>query len=216
MMQNFGIDFLISYLQNDIDDTTELINPLWRDIDKQVRSLNTKLQKLRAKFAELILEGELQETKMEKYKDKKSQLQEDISIYQIELNELKTKRSEIHRKISFKELPEEEKFKAVYNDRKQFVDTIKLIVYRAETALANTIKQYMAKPAEARTLIAQILKTDADFKVDNKKEILEINIHHLSTNRDNKALKKLCKKLNETRTHFPGTNLRLIYKLVSK
>ena len=215
-MQNFGIDFLISYLQNDIDDTTELINPLWRDIDKQVRSLNTKLQKLRAKFAELILEGELQETKMEKYKDKKSQLQEDISIYQIELNELKTKRSEIHRKISFKELPEEEKFKAVYNDRKQFVDTIKLIVYRAETALANTIKQYMAKPAEARTLIAQILKTDADFKVDNKKETLEINIHHLSTNRDNKALKKLCKKLNETRTHFPGTNLRLIYKLVSK
>jgi len=216
MMQNFGIDFLISYFNTDIDDTTELINPLWRDIDKQVRSLNTKLQKLRAKFAELILEGELQETKMEKYKDKKSQLQEDISIYQIELIELKTKRSEIHRKISFKELPEEEKFKAVYNDRKQFVDTIKLIAYRAETALANTIKQYMAKPAEARALMAQILKTDADFKVDSNKETLEINVHHLSTNRDNKALSKLCKELNETRTHFPGTNLRLIYKLVSK
>ena len=72
MMQNFGIDFLISYLHTDIDDTTELINPQWRDIDKQVRSLNTKLQKLRAKFAELILEGEIHETKMEKYKDKKS------------------------------------------------------------------------------------------------------------------------------------------------
>lgn len=216
MMQNFGIDFLISYFHNDIDDTTELINPQWRDIDKQVRSLNTKLQKLRAKFAELILEGELQETKMEKYKDKKSQLQEDISIFQIELNGLKTKRGKIHRKIPFCELPEEEKFKAVYNDRKQFVDTIKLIVYRAETALANTIKQYMAKPAEARALMAQIFKTDADFKVDNKKETLEVNVHHLATNRDNKALSKLCKELSDTQTHFPGTNLRLIYKLVSK
>jgi chromosome segregation ATPase len=216
MMQNFGIDFLISYFHTDIDDTTELVNPQWRDIDKQVRSLNTKLQKLRAKFAELILEGEIHETKMEKYKDKKSQLQEDISIFQIELNALKTKRREIHRKIPFSELPEEEKFKAVYNDRKQFVDTIKLIVYRAEIALVNTIKQYMAKPAEAHSLIAQILKTDADFKVDNKKKTLEINVHHLSTNRDNTALGKLCKELNETRTHFPGTNLRLIYKLVSK
>jgi chromosome segregation ATPase len=216
MMQNFGIDFLISYFHNDIDDTTELINPQWRDIDKQVRGLNTKLQKLRAKFAELILEGELQETKMEKYKDKKSQLQEDISIFQIELNGLKTKRGKIHRKIPFGELPEEEKFKAVYNNRKQFIDTIKLIVYRAETALANTIKQYMAKPAEARALMAQIFKTDADFKVDNKKDTLEINVHHLATNRDNKALSKLCKELIDTQTHFPGTNLRLIYKLVSK
>ena len=89
-------------------------------------------------------------------------------------------------------------------------------MYRAETALANTIKQYMAKPAEARALMAQIFKTDADFKVDNKKGTLEINVHHLSTNRDNKALGKLCKELNDTQTHFPGTNLRMIYKLVSK
>lgn len=28
MMENFGIDFLISYFQNEIDDTTELINPI--------------------------------------------------------------------------------------------------------------------------------------------------------------------------------------------
>ena len=215
MMENFGIDFLISYLQNDINDTTELINPSWREIDKKVRSLNTKLQKLRAKFGELIIEGDIQESKIKNYQNKKSQLQEDIIIYQIELNELKNKRSEIPKRIAFSELKEDEKFKAVYNERKHFVDTTKLITYRAETGLANTIKQYMAKPAEARALLQQIFKSDADFYVDNQNKTLEIRIHHLSTNRDSKALKKLCQFLNQTETIFPNTDLRLVYKLVS-
>lgn len=215
MMENFGIDFLISYFQNGIDDTTELINPIWRAIDKKVRSLNTKLQKLQAKFGELIIVGDIQETEIRDYQKKKSQLQEDVNIYQIELNELKNKRSEISKRITFSELEENEKFKAVYNERKHFIDTIKLIAYRAETALANTIKQYMTKPAEARTLMNQIFKSDADFYVDSQNNTLQIRIHHLSTNRDSRALAKLCKDLNDTETIFPNTNLRLIYKLIS-
>ncbi len=215
MMENFGIDFLISYLQNDIDDTTELINPKWRKIDKQTRSLNTKLQKLKAKFAELIIVGEINETKLKNYQSKKSQLQEDISIYQIELNDLKNQRSEISKKIPFSELEENEKFKAVYNERKHFVDTIKLIAFRAETALANTIKQHMAKPAQARSLLQQIFMSDADFYIDNQNNTLQIKIHNLATNRDNISLKKLCQFLNETETIFPNTNLKLVYKLVS-
>lgn len=215
MMENFGIDFLISYFQSGIDDTTELINPTWREIDKKVRSINTKLQRLQAKFGKLTLEGDIQETKIKDYQNKKSQLQEDISIYQIELNELKNKRSEISKRITFSELEENEKFKAVYNERKHFIDTLKLIAYRSETALANTLKQYMAKPAEARTLLQQIFMSDADFYVDNHNKTLEIRIHHLSTNRDSRALIKLCQYLNQTETTFPNTDLRLIYKLVS-
>jgi len=215
MMDNFGIDFLISYLQNNIDDTTELINPQWREIDKKVRSLTTKLKKLQAKFGDLSLEGNIQEAKMKAYQNKKSQLQEDIGIYQIELNELKKKRGEILKRIPFSELKEDEKFKAVYNDRKHFIDALKMLVYRAETAMANTIKHYMAKPAQARTLITQIMKSNADFYVDNNNETIEIRIHHLSTNRNNMALKKLCTDLTQTETTFPNTNMRLVYKLVS-
>ncbi len=215
MMENFDIDSLISYCQSKIDDTVELINPLWREADKKVRSLNAKLQRSRAKFGGLVIEGNIQERKIKDYQKKKSQLQEDISIYQIELNELKHKRDGMSRKVIFSELEESYKFNAVYNERKHFIDSIKLIVYRAETALANTIKQYMAKPAEARSLINQIFKSDADFDVDYHKKTLEIRIHHLSTNRDSRALKKLCQYLNETKTIFPDTNLRLIYKLVS-
>jgi hypothetical protein len=216
MMQNLNIDSLISYLKTDIPDTIELINPQWRDLEKKIRKLYPKLNKLKGKFSDLIMDDDLQEKEVKKYERKKSQIMEDISIFEFELQDLKTKKSETPKKITFADLPENDRFQAVYNSRKHFVDTIKYIVYRAEVALANSIKPYTGKPKEARSLITQILKTDADFKVDQCNKILEINLHHLSTKRDNMALGKLCKELNETQTIFPGTNLRLIYNLVSR
>ncbi len=215
MMENFGIDFLISYFKENIDDTAELVNPQWRILDKKVRSANTKLQKLRARFGEITLKDEISEDKVKAYQEKKSQLYEDIVICQDEVNELKTQRSQIHKKIKFSELEEDEKFKAVYNQRKHFIDTIKLTTYRGETSLANTIKQFMAKPAEARSLLRQIFSSDADFHIDRDKKTIEVTIHHLSTKRDNIALRKLCKELNQTETIFPDTDLTLVYKTVS-
>ena len=215
MMQNFGLDFLISYFKENIDDTAILINPKWRALDKKVRSANTKLQKLRAKFGEITLDDEIREDKVKSYQEKKSQLQEDIIISREELKELKAQRGQTRKRIKFSELEQEEKFKAVYNQRKHFIDTIKLITYRAETALANTIKKFMAKPAEARSLLCQIFSSDADFCIDKDKHTIEVTIHHLSTKRENVALQKLCSELNQTETVFPDTNLTLVLKTVT-
>ncbi|MBA7515336.1 hypothetical protein ES705_07375 [subsurface metagenome] len=40
MIKNFGLDMLISYYMQKISDTTLLVNPQWRKLDKQVRSIN--------------------------------------------------------------------------------------------------------------------------------------------------------------------------------
>ena len=42
-----------------------------------------------------------------------------------------------------------------------------------------------------------------------------IFLHPLSNEKSNKTVINLCKQLNETATVFPGTELRLSYKLVS-
>jgi len=215
MMEHFGIDSLVSYMKKEIDDTAELINPQWRQMDKKRRGLNRKLQKLQSKLAERMLEDDILGTKARDYNDKQSQLLEDINILKAESLEHKNDMAKVPKRVKFSELQEDEKFKAVYNERKQFVDTIKIIAYRAETALANTINKYMAKPAEARSLLRQVFQSTADLNVNYDKNTLEVSIHHLSTNRDSKALKKLCADLNETKTLFPDTNLTLVYKLVS-
>jgi len=92
-----------------------------------------------------------------------------------------------------------------------------IIAYRAETALANTVKQHLNvhHKDEARMLLKQIYKTDADMVVDEKAQTLTVIIHPLSHFKDDKILEKLCQQLNETETVFPDTNLTLIYKMGS-
>ena len=49
-------------------------------------------------------------------------------------------RRETPRHLTLKELPEKERFTQVRTTRNHFVDTIKLIAYRAETALVQVVR----------------------------------------------------------------------------
>ncbi len=44
---------------------------------------------------------------------------------------------------------------------------------------------------------------------------LKVNLHNMTNPRNNHYVQQLCKILNESETIFPGTNLRLIYEMVS-
>ncbi len=48
----------------------------------------------------------------------------------------------------------------------QFVGTIKMIVYRTETAMTQIVQEIMLKNDKARTFIRQICTTDADMQPD--------------------------------------------------
>ncbi|MCD4676296.1 MAG: hypothetical protein K8S18_09930 [Desulfobacula sp.] len=213
MIKNFGLDMLISNYRQMISDTTMLINPVWRKLDKQLRSISGKLKRWEAKFGALTYDAkdEFDEKEFKKYNNKKAELQEAISIYRKELEQKKAERKEVIKKIAFKDLPEDEKFEGVYNERKQFIDTIKMIAYRAETGLATLVKEYTKKPKEVRSLLVQFFKSNADIKVDTKKNLLHINIHHQPTNRDDIALNELCKNLNQTQIIFPETDMKIVY-----
>jgi len=57
------------------------------------------------------------------------------------------------------------------------------------------------------------MATEANLRPDPEAGTLTVEIHSLSTPRDNTALEHLCAELIET--IYPGTKLRLIYKKVS-
>lgn len=218
MMQEFGIDTLVSYLKSKIPTTKELVNPRFRDLENKRKKLTSKLNIIKVKFANLIIDQQsIEDKEMEKYLLKKQGLQQEIQGYEAEIEEIKEQKKQTPRKISFGELPETEKFDNVINERKHFLDTIKIIAFRAETAMANIAKQYMNEfhKDEARALLKQIYKSDADLSVDNKNKTLTVKIHPLAHHKDDRALEKLCEQLNQTQTIFPDTDLTLIYKMGS-
>jgi hypothetical protein len=215
MVHHLGLDFIISYFKNTIPETEIVINPLWRQIDKQVKSKMAFLKRMVTKFGKMTLEGIENGEDTKKYQNQKAKLQEDISISKQELEDLKNKRSGINRKIMMSELPEKDQFMEIYTDSKHLIDTIKLIVFRSEMALVNTVKDFMSKKDEGHSFMTEVYKTSADLHVDYQSNVLEVRFHHLSTAKKDEVLKKLCDELNLTETIFPDTNLRIVYKLLS-
>jgi hypothetical protein len=215
MMKHYGIDRLIDYGVEKIDETIKVVNPRYRYIESKIRSKNSKLSRKRAEYGALILESEIEETKVKDYVQRKSELKETIEALQKEIEEFKTQRKDMDKHISFSQLPEGEQFKTLKKSGKQFIDTIKMIAYRAETTMVNILREYIGKKDEARALIRQIFATDADIEPDEKQGILKVKLHNMTNPRNNQYVLKLCEILNKSETIFPGTNMRLVYDMVS-
>ncbi len=216
VMENFGIDTLVSYMREKISDTTLLINPEYRDMENQQKKLVSKLNIRKVNFATMLLgQDPIEKNKMEAFIRKKADLNSEITSLESEINQVKQKKKQTQRKILFSQLPENQKFDNVINQRKLFLDTVKIIAYRAETSMANIIKSSMSHPDEARKLLQQVYKTDANIHPDYQRKLLTIELHRMSYWKDDKIVDELCRQLNATQTKFPGTDLTVFYKLVS-
>ena len=92
------------------------------------------------------------------------------------------------------------------------MNIIKMIAYRSETALFNSIKPfYKNNEKDGRQIIHTMLSSSANLQPDYENKILKIIIHSQATPRANNALKHLCDLLNQTETIYPLTNLKLVF-----
>ena len=87
------------------------------------------------------------------------------------------KKSTVEKKVMFRDLNENQKCNTSVNDRKFFLDVIKIIAYRTETALGNIIKNQMDSPQHARSLIRKLYSCDADIELDHLNYLLIVKLH---------------------------------------
>ena len=90
-----------------------------------------------------------------------------------------------------------------------------MIAYRAETADYLLLREYMGKPKEGRKLIQNIYSSPADLIPNEKEKTLTVRLHNFPSHLANQAVSKYCEHLNETETIYPGTEMRMIFELVS-
>lgn len=215
MREHYGLDRLVEYGTEAVPDSVRVVNPAWRQLDSQVRTLTGKRQRLLVQFAAQGLQGELSESEVTRYQQKKAQLQEEIEHLGKQLDQIKLQRKQTAHHVTVGELPEAERFSRLLPERKHFLDTIKLISYRAETSMASLLRESMSRGDDTRALLRQIYSTEADLLPDADNKTLTVRLHHLTQAAHDQALLGLCDELNATETIFPGTDLRLIYKLGS-
>lgn len=66
---------------------------------------------------------------------------------------MKASRKQTPKHITIADLPQEERFKRLGTKSKYLIDTIKMIAYRAETAMVSIIRDSMSRIEDARSLI---------------------------------------------------------------
>ena len=215
MREHYGLDRLVDYATEEIPDTTKVVNPAYRRLDGQVRSTQGHLTRKLAAFAAMNLQGEIEPKKVAAFEQKKAELQEQIEDLTQQLDELKRQRKAVQHHITIGELPEEERFEQLSTQSKHLIDTIKMVAYRAETAMAQMAREKMRREDDARSLLRGLYSTEVDLLPDENAGTLMVRVHHQANRCADEVIRHLCNELNQTETIFPGTKLRLIYKLVS-
>ena len=214
MRQHYAIDRLAEYGTEPLPETTPVINPDWRALGNQVRRERGQLKREQARFGGLELPEAAKPKEIEAHEFKRGAMLACIRAHREKLDALLAERKATPRHVLLKDLPPEERFDQLCTTRKHLLDTIKLIAYRAETALAVTAKEKLMREDDARVLLRQVLTSSADLIPDQERKILNVRLHRLSTAAHDAALLYLCEELTATETQFPGSDLRLVFSVV--
>jgi len=215
MREHYGLDHLVDYSTDKIPDITKVVNPLYKEADSDVKTLAIRLGRKRCQCNTIVLCDDIEPDKVETYETEKLALQEEIKAMEKEREDLKACRKGTAKHVMLSDLPEEDRFRQLGMKSKYFIDTIKMIAYRAETALVNIIRQTMTRTNEARRMLRSLYTAETELVPDYERKILIIPLHQPANHRTAVTVNHLCQELNATRKEFPGTDLRLVYELVS-
>jgi transposase len=214
MMEHFAIDALSEYCTEEIPETKRpVVNPAWRELARQSRSAKGKLTQRQARFAALTLKSEADETKAARWEQQKADLREQIEQLEHEVDSLQEQMAGTPKHLEWDKFPEEAKFERLAPSRKRLTDTVKLVAYRAETAMSGLLKEKLRREDDSRSLLRDLFRSDADLIPDCDGQVLDVRLHTLANPRFNRAVQHLLDHLNATESTYPGTKSRLRYSL---
>ena len=207
MMEHYDIDGLIEYGAESIPGTHQVIDPRWRELDKAVRQTRQRARKLQAEVAKTALDdgGEIQ---------KNAESVEALQAVQEELKQLVSKRKATPRKVTIDSLPEAERPTRLPPLNKILCDTIKMVAYRAETAMVALLRRHLKNENEARALIRELFVSAADIQPDAAANTLTVKIHRMASPVHDRAIAALLDELTQQEFPHPETGAKMTFALV--
>ena len=218
MIKDFDFDRMIEYGTEPVDQKRTIPNPDYKILTYQIKKAREKKARIEAHIFQQMEGSDITKgvAHLAQTILKSSDLIDKINGYSDVIKDLLAKRKSLPSRISIAEMPQEQRYNRLKQESKKLKNAIIMLVYRAESALYNTLSEfYKSTEKEGRVILKEIFTSDADMIPDFENSNLTIQLHSLSTPRANQAVKELCLFLNQTETRFPFTNLRLIYKTVA-
>jgi hypothetical protein len=215
MLEHYGLDRLVEYGTEPLPDATRVINPGWRKLDSEVRKQTALQSREQAQFGALHLPEESTTEDAVKHEQAKGQMLKSIQERHQQLEQLKAQRKQTPKHVALKDLPEADRFSQLLTDKKHLVDTIKMIAYRAETMLAHTAREKLARADDdLRSWVRGLLQSTVDLRPNAQAKTLTVRLHRQATAAHDQALEHVCTELTATETIYPGTELRLVFEIL--
>ena len=214
MRQEYDIDRIIQYGVDELDKTIMVVNREYSNLSYKLKKLRERKARRQAKLYALVeenIEGEMEQT--EKNIEKQLDFRQKIESLEAEEQEILVQRKQQPYRISIGEMPEHARYNKLKTESKHLQNIIKIICYRAETAIANLLAAHYRKSSnEIRALVKSIIFAKADLYPDYQTNTLMVRLNSLATPRDNMAIREVCQTLNDYEAIFPGTRLKLFFK----
>ena len=217
LIEDYDFDKMVSFGVEAVDPEKEIVNPHYRKLTHQLKKAREKIQRLQAQFFPLVqsaIDQPLDD--LPAITAKQMECKEKIDSLKLQEAELITRRSHIKPRLKVCQMPQQERYNKLKTESKLLMNVLKMICYRAESSVAQWIAPFLAKADnEKRMVVKQIIKSCADLDPDYKNKTLTVTLHSLSADRFNYAAAELTVLLNQTETIFPGTNLKMIFKITA-
>jgi transposase len=212
LREEYALDALVDYGVEPADATREVPNPRRKELNAELRKAFAELNVLAAQYgAEAFVNVESARRTMRGFKIANAPLGRRILDAIEHVAALEKKRDVVPTRVPVQQLTDGEVVK-LRVERKHITDLLKMVAYQAEGELVRLVSpHYRRADDEGRTLIQSALACAADIALDG--EELCIALEPLSSPHRTHALAALCDSLNETRTRFPGSKLRLRFEV---
>jgi hypothetical protein len=209
MMEHFDIDGLVEYGTEALPGTIQAVNPQWRAADKAVKTARLTERKLLAQLGR-----QPQDAEDGAAVQRKAECVEAVQAAQAELVRLRAERKALPRKVTIDSLPEDQRPTQLAPLNKILTDAVKMIAYRAETALVTILRRHLQKEDEARALVREVLVSSGDIEPDSAAGTLTVRIHRMANPAHDKAVAALLQELTEQEFRHPETGTKMVYTLV--
>ena len=212
LREEYALDGLVEYAAVPDDPTREVPNPAWAAIDAQLRQAHAHLDRLQAEYGlEALTNLEQMRRTMRGFKIAQGKLGGKIWSAVQRALQLEKRRAAVPRRGPVQTVTEEPVVKLA-PERKHLANLIKMVAYQAESDLLRLVAPHYRRAGdEGRTLIQSALASAADLEVTQTE--LRVILAAQSSPHRTRAIAALCQELNQTKTVFPGSQLRLHHSI---
>jgi len=210
LREEYALDALVEYGTVPDDPPREVPNPDWAALDVRLRQAYAQLDRLQAEYGlEALTNLEEQRRTMRGFKTAHGKLGQQIWNAWQRIEQLEKRRAGTPRRVPVQTVMEEPVVKLA-PERKHLTNLIKMLAYQAESDLLRLVApHYRRAGQEGRTLLQSALASAADLQVSETE--LRVILAPQSSPHRTRAIDALCDQLNQTKTLFPGSRLRLHY-----